>query len=92
MMFVNNTGFMFELAPQLDAMVIFAEHRYYGTSKPDDGVLNGTTMGYLSSLQALADFNDLIYYLKKVVPGAQKSPVVAFGGSYGGMLAAWMST
>ena len=38
----------------------------------------------------MADFAVLIDYLKANVAGAASSPVVAFGGSYGGMLAAWM--
>lgn len=40
--------------------------------------------------QALADYAHLITYLRTSTPGAAESPVVAFGGSYGGMLAAWM--
>eukprot|EP01083_Nonionella_stella_P227222 806376_1 len=28
--FYNNTGFMFDNAPQFGALVLFAEHRYYG--------------------------------------------------------------
>lgn len=36
------------------------------------------------------DYVDLIKYLKKTIPEAKDSPVIAFGGSYGGMLAAWM--
>ena len=47
-------------------------------------------VGYLSSEQALADFVSLIDHIKSTVPGATRSPVVAFGGSYGGMLAAWL--
>merc|ERR1719481_2228787 len=49
-------------------------------------------VGYLSSSQALADYVDLITYLKGSIEGAAESPVVAFGGSYGGMLAAWIRT
>ena len=48
-------------------------------------------MGYLSSEQALADYALLIVYLKETrLSNAKNSPVIAFGGSYGGMLTAWM--
>lgn len=47
-------------------------------------------MNYLTSEQALADFAVLINYIKGSVAGAANSSVVAFGGSYGGMLSAWM--
>lgn len=33
-MFANNTGFMWENAAPFKAMVLFAEHRYYGESMP----------------------------------------------------------
>ncbi|KAF6212329.1 hypothetical protein GE061_012851 [Apolygus lucorum] len=48
--------------------------------------------GYLSSLQALADYVDLIAHLKTVYTKTNNAPipVIAFGGSYGGMLAAWI--
>lgn len=45
-------------------------------------------MQYLSTEQALADFSYLIQGYKEE-RGAQSSKVVAFGGSYGGMLSAW---
>lgn len=44
--------------------------------------------GYLTAEQALADFAENIEWLKKEYK-APESPVVVFGGSYGGMLAAW---
>ncbi|CAH1401397.1 unnamed protein product [Nezara viridula] len=92
-MFANNTGFVWETAPEFQALIVFAEHRYYGESLPF-GNLSFTDpkySGYLSSQQALADFVSLIKYLKDSykVP-FNRNPVIAFGGSYGGMLAAWM--
>ncbi|KAL3628203.1 hypothetical protein CASFOL_027249 [Castilleja foliolosa] len=91
--FAQNTGFMFENAPRFKALLIFIEHRFYGKSIPYGGnkttaYSNSTTLGYLSSTQALADYATLILDLKKNLT-ATDSPVVVFGGSYGGMLAAW---
>lgn len=42
----------------------------------------------MTSEQALADFAEVITVLKQQL-GVPKSKVVVFGGSYGGMLAAW---
>jgi len=90
--FAQNSGFIWDIAPFFNAMVIFAEHRYYGQSLPygnkstdPDPNFNG----FLTSEQALADYAYLIHYIKTEVKGAENSPVIAFGGSYGGMLAAW---
>lgn len=64
------------------------QHRYYGKSIPYGGskkiaYSNSSTLGYLSSTQALADYATLILDLKKNL-SAVDSPVVVFGGSYGG--------
>lgn len=87
--FAQNTGFMWELAEQLHAMVIFAEHRYYGKSLPfGSDTFNASKpehLEYFTVEQTLEDYAMLIDYLRKGVP----LPVVAFGGSYGGMLSAW---
>uniref|UniRef100_A0A6Q2WZW4 Lysosomal Pro-X carboxypeptidase n=1 Tax=Esox lucius TaxID=8010 RepID=A0A6Q2WZW4_ESOLU len=90
--FCNNTGFMWDIAEELKAMLVFAEHRYYGESLPfgKDSYSDTKHLNYLSSEQALADFAVLIKELKRTVPGSQLSPVIAIGGSYGGMLSAWM--
>ncbi|XP_023323387.1 lysosomal Pro-X carboxypeptidase [Eurytemora carolleeae] len=89
--FAENSGFMWDIAPEFNALLIFAEHRYYGESLPFNGNYSKDPhkLGYLSSEEALADFAELISFLKATIPGADKSPVIAFGGSYGGMLAAW---
>ncbi|XP_044507540.1 lysosomal Pro-X carboxypeptidase-like [Mangifera indica] len=91
--FAQNTGFMFDIAPHFKALLVFLEHGFYGKSIPFGGdkkiaYSNSSTLGYLSSTQALADYATLIIDLKKNL-SATESPVVVFGGSYGGMLAAW---
>ncbi|KFP53232.1 Lysosomal Pro-X carboxypeptidase, partial [Cathartes aura] len=89
--FCNNTGFMWDVAEELNAMLVFAEHRYYGESLPfgNESFSDSKHLNYLTSEQALADFAVLIEYLKTTIAGARYSPVIAIGGSYGGMLAAW---
>ncbi|KAL2096648.1 hypothetical protein ACEWY4_008796 [Coilia grayii] len=88
--FCNNTGFMWDVAEELGAMLVFAEHRYYGESMPfgAESYSDAKHLNYLSSEQALADFAVLIRYLKES-PATNRSAVIAIGGSYGGMLAAW---
>ncbi|XP_058114120.1 uncharacterized protein LOC131256996 [Magnolia sinica] len=88
--FADNTGFLFDIAPKFRALLVFIEHRFYGESKPfgKDSYKSAKTLGYLTSQQALADFAVLIRSLKQNL-SAEASPVVVFGGSYGGMLAAW---
>ncbi|KAG8431555.1 hypothetical protein GDO86_018247 [Hymenochirus boettgeri] len=90
-LFCNNTGFMWDIAEELGAMLVFAEHRYYGESMPfgDLSFSDPKHLNYLTSEQALADFAVLLRYIKTTISGAQDSPVIALGGSYGGMLAAW---
>ncbi|MFS7973622.1 putative lysosomal Pro-Xaa carboxypeptidase [Helianthus anomalus] len=91
--FAVNSGFVWELAPRFGAMVIFPEHRYYGKSMPygskDEAYKNASTLAHLTAGQALADYAVLITDLKTNL-SAEASPVILFGGSYGGMLAAWM--
>ncbi|XP_017400421.1 lysosomal Pro-X carboxypeptidase isoform X1 [Cebus imitator] len=89
--FCNNTGFMWDVAEELKAMLVFAEHRYYGESLPfgDSSFKGSRHLNFLTSEQALADFAELIKHLKRTIPGAENQPVIAIGGSYGGMLAAW---
>ncbi|CAB4287096.1 unnamed protein product [Prunus armeniaca] len=83
--FAQNIGFLYETAPHFKSLVIFIEHRFYGKSIPYGGkksvaYSNATTLGHLSSTQALADYASLIIDLKKNL-SATDSPVVVFGGS-----------
>lgn len=87
--FAQNTGFMWELAQKYRACVVFCEHRYYGKSLPFGNMTFNVTQnyGFLSVEQALEDFAWLITRLQDK---NKYAPVIAFGGSYGGMLAAWL--
>ncbi|GAA51984.1 dipeptidyl peptidase 2, partial [Clonorchis sinensis] len=87
--FWNNSGFIFHLASKMDAMVVFAEHRYYGKSLPFKNSFSQPYIQFLSIEQTLADYANLIQHLKEKY-GRDNTAVIAFGGSYGGMLAAYM--
>jgi len=66
-----------------------AEHRYFGESMPfGNSSFDPGKIGFCSTDQALADYATLITYLKQTLK-AEDCPVIAFGGSYGGMLTAW---
>ncbi len=90
--FWANTGNQFVLAKEMNAVVVFVEHRYYGKSLPfgDKTSSNPHNYEWLSSEQALMDFAEFLDDYKKSNPEYKNAPVVTFGGSYGGMLAAWM--
>lgn len=80
--FYSMTGFLTETLPTaLNSDVYFIEHRYYGESMPSP-----FTWEYLNTDQVLYDYADIIQQLRP----SNYTPVVVVGGSYGGMLAAWM--
>ena len=77
------------LAPKYGALLVFAEHRYFGESLPfGDKSFERNNIGYLNTDQALADYAVLITSLQKNT-SSENCPVFAFGGSYGGMLTTW---
>eukprot|EP01113_Clastostelium_recurvatum_P016817 TRINITY_DN1972_c0_g1_i6.p1 TRINITY_DN1972_c0_g1~~TRINITY_DN1972_c0_g1_i6.p1 ORF type:complete len:512 (+),score=108.88 TRINITY_DN1972_c0_g1_i6:41-1537(+) len=90
-LFYNNTNFVTEvLSQEFHALIVFAEHRYYGLSMPfGSQSFKRANLGYFTSEQALADYAELIPYIKGKW-GATSCPVISVGGSYGGMLASWM--
>lgn len=91
--FYNNVGLMTDkLGPQYKSLVVFAEHRYYGTSMPFGSsaeAFKNENLKYLTAAQAMMDFVLLVKQIK-IDYNLPNSPVIVFGGSYGGMLAAWL--
>ncbi|KAI8476688.1 MAG: serine carboxypeptidase S28-domain-containing protein [Monoraphidium minutum] len=87
--YIKSGGLMWRGSEAFGALLLWVEHRYYGESQPfgpDSWRVDPT---FLTSRQAMADYANILRALKQQW-GAEDSPVVAFGGSYGGMLAAWM--
>ncbi|GMI33835.1 hypothetical protein TrCOL_g11870 [Triparma columacea] len=91
--FYNASGGIFNLAETHSALVVFIEHRYYGDSLPFGDVRSFTNgnLRYLNIPSALADYASFLSTLPTLLPNFQPSPktTILFGGSYGGMLAAW---
>jgi len=95
-LYVNATGLMWENAEEFGALLVFAEHRYYGKSQmpfpsTSDGDKNATinNLRFLSAEQAIMDYVVLIRHLKERYGFDDSDAVIGFGGSYGGMLASW---
>ncbi|GJP37193.1 hypothetical protein CLOM_g21628 [Closterium sp. NIES-68] len=90
--FVDNAGWIREIAVEFGALVVGPEHRYYGESMPfgseKESFSNASTRAFLTTEQAMADMAVLLTQLKADL-SAHNSPIILFGGSYGGMLAAW---
>ncbi|KAL3717956.1 hypothetical protein ACJRO7_003140 [Eucalyptus globulus] len=90
---MTEVGFMTENAAEFKALLVYIEHRFYGESIPygwtlDKALKDANTRGYFTSVQALADYAEILVYLKQLL-NAKHSPMIVIGGSYGGMLAAW---
>lgn len=88
----NNDLFLMENAARFKAMIVFAEHRFYGKSMPfGNRSLEINNIVFLTIEQALADYAKLIVHLKDSYHLTSKQnyvPVVTFGAAYGGMLSA----
>ena len=89
--FFDNSGFMTTtLAEQFGAKVLFGEHRYYGESMPfGDATFDRDNLKYLTVEQAMMDYVEFILDYKQT-NGLQDRAVIVGGGSYGGMLSAWL--
>ncbi|KAM7528033.1 hypothetical protein LguiB_031443 [Lonicera macranthoides] len=89
---LDGIGFLPENAHHFKALQVYIEHRYYGKSNPfgsmEEVMKNESARGYFNSAQAIADYAEVLVYLKKKL-SAKNSPIIVIGGSYGGMLASW---
>ncbi|XP_057953876.1 uncharacterized protein LOC131148157 [Malania oleifera] len=85
-------GFLSDNARHFQALIVYIEHRFYGESKHlksiEEVLKNATIRGYFNSAQAIADYAEVLTYLKETL-NAKNSPTIVIGGSYGGMLASW---
>jgi pimeloyl-ACP methyl ester carboxylesterase len=90
--FYENSGFLTKnLSSELKGLIVFGEHRYFGKSMPFDSqyAYNTSNNTFLTVDQVMMDYNKLIKSIRYQY-GATDKPCIVFGGSYGGMLAAWL--
>lgn len=84
--YINNTGLIWLLAKKQGALIVFAEHRYFGGSIPNLKMVPNC-MSYLTVDEVLQDY---VAVCNKIRLDWGDGPIIAFGGSYGGMLSAWL--
>jgi pimeloyl-ACP methyl ester carboxylesterase len=85
---------LWECAQELGALIVFAEHRYYGKSFPFGGnpavALTPDNISYLTVEQAMADYNTLQLHIRQKFQLHDDAAFLAVGGSYGANLALWL--
>ncbi|KAI1728639.1 serine carboxypeptidase s28 domain-containing protein [Ditylenchus destructor] len=89
----SKMGLVWDMAEQLGAAVVFAEHRYFGESLPfgDYSFKSLSTLKYLTTKHALADYALLIKeFIAIHLHTPEEVKVLTFGAEYSGMLAAWL--
>ncbi|KAI9163099.1 putative extracellular serine carboxypeptidase [Paramyrothecium foliicola] len=87
-------GIVYEIAKATGGVGVILEHRYYGTSVPVSD-FNTESLRFLTTEQALAD---TAYFAKNVVfegledvdLSPEKTPWIAYGGSYAGAFVAFL--
>ena len=91
-LFYSNFGFVTDTLPtSIKGLVLFAEHRYYGKLMPfGDQSFPLDHVKFLTVDQAMMGYVKFIKFIKASDAKYKNSPVIAFGGSYGGMLSTWM--
>ena len=87
--YVNNTGLMWQLGRKMGALLVWAEHRFEPKTHPSLCNL-ANCFAFGTTAQALEDYVALIGTLRREFGASASAPVIAFGGSYGGMLSGWL--
>ena len=82
----EKAGLQYALAEELGGAAIFLEERYYGKSIPI-ALTTDLPYAFLSSVQVVSDYAVALGQLRRVFNSTR---VLALGGSYGGMLAAYL--
>ncbi|KAJ6641062.1 putative serine protease K12H4.7, partial [Pseudolycoriella hygida] len=83
-----NYSLMHDMAEDLNANILYLEHRFYGESRPTPNVTD-ENLRLLSPEQALADTAHFINHIQATIPGASSSPFILVGGHYSASLAVW---
>lgn len=94
-LFITSAGAVYDAAASANALVVFAEHRYYGSSWPHgsaDASLAPENITKLAVEQALADYATAIipWVRAQCTAGDADAPAIAVGGSYAGCLAGYL--
>lgn len=85
--FWDSNGFMQYLTVKYGGLLVMAEQRYYGQSLPSFSNLSSFIV--LTTEQVLEDYVEILEYIKNQY-SATSCPTIAFGGSYGATLSAFM--
>ncbi|KAI3822841.1 hypothetical protein L1987_10440 [Smallanthus sonchifolius] len=92
---VGVSGFFPILAYRFHGLLVYIEHRYYGTSMPfgskDEAYKDANTLGFFSSEQALADYDKVLnkIYMQEIAPiSLLEDPMVEYPHIAYGALAA----
>ena len=85
--YVNWTGTMWTQGEPFGALLVWAEHRFFGQSMPCPGGFRECGQHLISPFQAMRDYATLIRSMQEEY---STIGTIVFGGSYGGMLSAWM--
>lgn len=82
------TGHTHDMACDLNGIIFYTEHRYYGASQPTNNT-STENMKYLNIDQALADLAHFITFVKETIPEVRNSGVIMVGGSYSATMVTW---